>query len=64
MRALGKNVLPQKAHEELKKISFPLVVLECEVRHPFALFVRQLLSKLSLNPLQVSLSLWENILAL
>lgn len=64
MRALRRNVLPQEAHEDLNEILFSLIALECRVRLPLALYVRQLLSELSLHLLQVSPSLWENMIAL
>lgn len=57
MSSLGRNVLPREAHEDLDKILFPLIMLKCGMRLLFAPFVRQLLSELSLHPLQVSLSL-------
>lgn len=57
-------MLFQEARENLDKISFPLVMLEYRLRLPLAPYARWLLSELPLHPLQVSLSLWENMLAL
>lgn len=56
MKALGRKVLPREVHEDLNKISFLLITLECRVRLLLALFVSWLLSELLLHPLQVSLS--------
>lgn len=44
-----RDKLPQESREELDEILFPVVALECEVRFLLSLFVRMLLSELSLH---------------
>lgn len=64
MRALACNELFHDAIEANNEILFPMATLECGVRLSLAPLLWQLLSNIPLHPIQMSLALWKNLLAL
>lgn len=64
MRALAHGELFHNAREDMNEVPFLVVAFECGVKLPLAPLLRQFLSKIPLYLLQVSPTLWKNLLAL
>lgn len=64
MRLPTRDELFHDAFEANNEIPFPVAAVECGVRLPLTPLLRQLLSDIPLHPMQVSPTLWENLLAL
>lgn len=62
MRVSANRELPCSVGED--EVTFFMIAFECGVKLPLAAFVRQFLSKLPLDPFQLSPAFWENLLAL